>query len=62
MQNRNIGGFSMDKLRIVTDLDIELVKELDYICKTLCISRSSYLRMLIIQDLTGRKIFSESLQ
>lgn len=52
----------MDKLRVVTDLDIELVKELDLICKSLCISRSSYLRMLVIQDLTGRKIFSESLQ
>lgn len=52
----------MDKLRVVTDIDVELAKELDIICNNLCISRSSYLRMLIIQDLTGRKIFSESLQ
>ena len=46
----------MKKFRIVTDVESDVLKNIDFICKKLGLTRSSYLRLLLLQDLSERKI------
>lgn len=49
-----------NKVRIVCDVPADVVKDIDMVCDILGLTRASYFRMILYQDLNNRKLVNNN--